>query len=328
KSAVQIAGGYVDPNPLSSLNDNGHNYFLSKNPYVLNSYAAFGEANYSLTDDLKLTGGLRWTDDRKHFLIVPSWLVESGWGYPVRAAVDQEWNQLTGRAVANWTPKLDFTDQTLVYGSYSHGYKAGGANPPGAIYTSHDQINGVPTSVNPTHPLTFQPEFVDAYELGTKNTLLDGGLTLNGDVFFYNYKGYQISQIVDRTAINLNFNATVKGAELETTWEPVPGLKFNFSGGYEGTRIDNGQSAVDLMDRTAGHNDWYVVKPFVNESSNCIFPAYVAQWFILGSPVVSGNAVSYCAYAYLLHDDPLTQLPYVANPTVNASGDPPNRSCA
>ena len=56
-----------------------------------------------------------------------------GWGYPVAGVVDQQWDELTGRAVANWTPKLDFTDQTLVYGSYSHGYKAGGANPPGAV---------------------------------------------------------------------------------------------------------------------------------------------------------------------------------------------------
>ena len=48
---------------------------------------------------------------------------------------------------------------------------------------------------------------IEAFELGTKNTLLDGALTLNGDIFFYNYKGYQISEIVDRTSINLNFNA-------------------------------------------------------------------------------------------------------------------------
>ena len=61
------------------------------------------------------------------------------------------------------------------------------------------------TDVIPTHPLTFKPEFIDAFELGTKNTLLDGALTFNGDVFYYNYKGYQISEIVDRTAINLQF---------------------------------------------------------------------------------------------------------------------------
>jgi outer membrane receptor protein involved in Fe transport len=64
--ATTIAAGYVDPNPISHLNNNGHNYFLSENPYVLNSYAAFGEANYNVLNDLKLTAGLRWTDDQKH----------------------------------------------------------------------------------------------------------------------------------------------------------------------------------------------------------------------------------------------------------------------
>ena len=105
---------------------------------------------------------------------------------------------------------------------------------------------------SPIHPLTFKPEFIDAFELGTKNTLLDGALTLNGDVFYYNYENYQISEIVDRTAINLNFDAHVKGAELEATWEPLPGLRFNFAGGWEDTAIAKGESAVDLMDRTAG----------------------------------------------------------------------------
>ncbi len=48
---------YIDPNPISSLNNQGHNYFLSQNPYYLNSYAGFGEIYYNLTNDLKLTGG-------------------------------------------------------------------------------------------------------------------------------------------------------------------------------------------------------------------------------------------------------------------------------
>ncbi len=49
---------------------------------------------------------------------------------------------------------------------------------------------------------------MDAFELGTKNTLLDGAMTFNGDIFYYKYQNYQISQIVDRTSVNLNFNAT------------------------------------------------------------------------------------------------------------------------
>ena len=88
-------------------------------------------------------------------------------------------------------------------------------------------------------------------------------MTFNGDVFYYNYQNYQISQIVDRTSINLNFNANVKGAEVEATWEPIPGLRFNLAGGYEDATLANGSQAIDLMDRTAGHADWMVVKPFV-----------------------------------------------------------------
>ena len=264
-------GVYIDPNPLSQINGEGHNYFRSENPYDLSSYAGFGETYYRIAPDLKLTAGLRWTDDQKTFYDIPSWTFLAGGSYPVEGIVRQEWKEWTGRAVANWTPKLDFTDQTLVYGSYARGYKGGGANPP----TPEADFADAELSI--THPMTFAPEFVNAYELGTKNTLLDGALTLNGDVFYYDYKGYQISQIVDRTSVNLNFDAKIKGAELEATWEPLPGLRFNFAGGLEDTRVNNGQSAIDLMDRTQGMAGWMVVKPFPSETSNCILPTNVVR---------------------------------------------------
>ncbi len=302
---------YIDPNDLGHVNRQGHNYFLSQNPYVLNSYAGFGEAYYDVLSDLKLTGGIRWTSDHKHFIDIPSELLVTGYGYMPTGEVDQQWNQLTGRLAANWSPKLDFTDQTLVYGSWAHGYKAGGANPPGAVLFSY----GAGVSGVPVHPLTFKPEFIDAYELGTKNTLMDGGLTLNGNVFYYNYTGYQISRIVDRTAINDNFNATVKGAELEATYEPIPGLKFNFAGGYEDSRIKDGQSSVDLMDRTAGHPGWILMKPFVTQPSNCIFPEYVVEALLLSDhPNNLGNfSVSACGVYGHPGVDPVTQGIYHYN---------------
>ena len=71
---------YIDPNPISSLDNQGHNYFLSHNPYTLNSYAAFGETNYNIASDLGLTAGLRWTDDRKHFIDIPSELITTVMG--------------------------------------------------------------------------------------------------------------------------------------------------------------------------------------------------------------------------------------------------------
>jgi len=325
--------GYIDPNPISNLNGNGHNYFRSQNPYILNSYAGFGEAYYNVTPDLKLTGGLRWTDDQKHFLMIPSMLLVRGWGYQVQQVVDQEWNQITGRAAVNWTPKLDFTDQTLMYSSYAHGYKAGGANPPGATLLKNGKTDY--GAYQPVHPLTFDPEFIDAYELGTKNTLLDGALTLNGDVFYYDYKGYQISQIVDRTSININVNAKVHGAEVEAGYEPVPGLRFNFAGGWEQTRIDNGQGAIDLMDRTAGNPNWVVLKPTITRASNCIIPAYVVSEAVASGDQYAifhgvnggtsiGNLTSACETAYEGGFDPLTGATYTHMPTVvnTASGLP------
>ncbi len=197
---------YIDPNPLGQIDGQGHNYFRSENPYKLNSWAGFGEVYYQVTPEVKLTGGLRWTDDKKTFVEYPSEVLFAGEGltqYCVVAnpqcqdgIVVQEWKEWTGRFNATWTPKLDFTDQSMVYASYARGYKGGGANPPGMV------PNNLQSSSNVTHPITFDPEFVNAYELGTKNTLLDGAMTLDGDVFYYDYTGYQISQIVDRTAIN------------------------------------------------------------------------------------------------------------------------------
>ncbi len=307
--------GYIDPNPITSLDNQGHNYFLSQNPYNLNSYAMFGEAYYNITKDVKLTGGLRWTDDQKHFVEIPSELLTRGYGYPVTGVLDQAWKEFTGRFVANWTPQIPFTDQSMFYASYAHGYKAGGANPPGAVLLvlNEGEIS------NPAHPATFKPEFNDAFELGTKNTALDGGLTLNANVFFYNYKGYQISYIVDRSAVNLNFDTTVKGAEIQATWEPMPGLKFGFAGGYEKTRLADGSQAIDLLDRTAGNPNWHLVKPFPTQASNCILPNYVIA-MMLRPDINQLLLPEACATSYNLYQDPVTRAGYTSSPTVTDNG--------
>ena len=328
---IGLGCGYIDPNPLADIDGQGHNYFRSENPYRLNSWATFGEAYYQVTPDVKLTGGLRYTDDRKSFDLIPSWTLILGQGYPVEGTINQEWKEVTGRFNASWTPKLDFTDQSLFYASYARGYKGGGANPPGVIpIPGFVPGTDLSSPSNQTHPLTYKPEFNNAFELGTKNSLLDGEMTLNGDVFLYKYQNYQISQIVDRTSVNLNFNATVRGAEAEATWEPVPGLRFNLAGGYEDATLDKGSQAIDLIDRTAGNSDWIVVKPFVTETSNCIIPKYVINEILAGNdPDTAISTICLDSYTgrYIKSDgsvgyyDPITAQPYVPNPDpVNLPG--------
>jgi outer membrane receptor protein involved in Fe transport len=317
---------YIDPNPVENLNDLGHNYFLSKNPYKLISYAVFGEAYYNLTEALKVTAGLRWTVDKKEAPRIPSWVLgPDALGYAVTEVVDQEWREPTGRLAVDWKPDLSFTDQTLLYASYAHGYKAGGANPPtyGIVMYCSTCGNNLAvqdrfSQISSTHPKTFDPEFVNAFEVGAKNTLLDGRMTLNLAGFYYDYTGYQISQIVDRSAVNSNFDATVWGLEVEADWRPLENLRLGFKGGYENTKVADGEHAIDTMDRTAGHPGWTIVRPFPTFPSSCILPTalylppggsiFGTQLWGLGSPNGGGNGG--CELAYVLGLDPGTERPY------------------
>lgn len=272
---------YIDPNPVGVGPGDGHNYFRSSNPYRLRSFGAFADVSYRLTSNLKIIAGLRDTDDRKSFDQIPSQLLLgtspllSGFvdrGYPSVGTVNQHWNRVTGRAGLEWKPDLAFTDKTLIYATYSRGYKAGGANPPGVGFGTATGGYGDPTAFSAVPPLpsTYRPEYVNSYEIGLKNTLLGGKLTVDLTGFFYDYTDYQVSKIVDRSAYNENFGATVWGLEFETVWHPVPPIRINANLGYQRTRLKDGSRSIDVLNRTQGNSDYVVVKPFVQLPSNCV----------------------------------------------------------
>jgi len=281
---------YIDPNPLGSIDGEGHNYFRSRNPYSLTSWAGFGEVYYQVVPDVKLTAGLRYTSDHKTFTPVPTQLLLSSYlttggmvdrGYPALPDIKQHWGEVTGRLNVQWTPDFDFTDDTMLFASFAHGYKGGGANPPGIGFSKADFAGLGPYVQILPYPQTFKPEFINAYEVGTKNTLGDGAITLNGGFFYYDYKGYQISQIVARTAINQNFDAKVWGGEFEGAWEPFPGFRLNAAAGFQGSRVNDNQYSIDMMDRLNGHEDEYtILKPFVLLPSNCVAKKSVVEQYI------------------------------------------------
>ena len=308
----QSACVYIDPNPLESMNGEGHNYFRSKNPYELESWAAFGELYWNISEDVKLTAGLRYTDDSKHFTPAPSQLLLGpsilgggtvARGYPEEAPIDQGWQEWTGRLVLDWKPDLAFTDETLVYGSYSRGYKGGGANPPRPGFAGPDDIQALidaglldedgqqvlenfPTML-PILQLTaveygdtFEPEFLNAYQIGTKNTLLGGGLQFNATAFYYSYTDYQVSQIRDRTAVNENFDATAWGLEFEMMFTPSRDLQLIANLGYLDTEIADGETSIDIMNRTQGNPNYTLVKPWMQLPSNCVIPTRVAEYWV------------------------------------------------
>src|SRR3546814_757071 len=63
---------YVDPNPIDQINGEGHNYFRSKNVVQTRSWALFGEAYWNVSDDVKITAGARYTNDKKTSTPIPS----------------------------------------------------------------------------------------------------------------------------------------------------------------------------------------------------------------------------------------------------------------
>jgi iron complex outermembrane recepter protein len=239
--------------------------------FGLKSYGIFGEAWVQATDRLRLTGGLRYSNDRKRQVArVPilSWAVPHGLtdanASPFLVAFDADpsrpgnqpyndasarFSEVTGRFVVDY----ELTPTNMIYASYSRGYKSGGINPP------IDPIFNVPA--------TFRPEIINAFEIGSKNTFWGGILRLNASAFYYDYRGLQLSRIVARTSVNDNTDATIYGLEAEAVVRPDPALLLNFSASYLRTKIKDLQ-LIDPRDVSGGRSDTVIIKDLTN-ASNC-----------------------------------------------------------
>lgn len=139
------------------------------------SYAGYGQGTYKLADDTKLSVGLRYTseergvtDANKQVYIIPLNVTVPS----TTADVSKQFKKLTYRV------SLDhrFSDQVLAYASYNRGFKSGGY-----------------TASAPDRP-PYDPETIDAFELGLKTNLLDNRLRINAAGFYYNYRDVQVQR--------------------------------------------------------------------------------------------------------------------------------------
>ncbi|WP_010124354.1 TonB-dependent receptor [Sphingomonas sp. KC8] len=175
------------------------------------SYAIFGQVSWrpsALDGKLELTGGLRYTLDYKTIFIDNTPPTPNVTGH-------QDFTNLSWLTSVNYK----FTDDIMVYGRVSTGYKGGGFNP------RTSSKNG------------FDPEKVLAYEAGIKAEWFDRRLRTNLSLYRTNYKDRQINQFASgsggATSIILNAGkAVVQGVEFEGTAVPVDGLTFSGSFGY------------------------------------------------------------------------------------------------
>lgn len=258
-----------------SIDGTGRNYFRSVSPYNLESKALFGEGYFDATDDLTITVGLRYTDDQKSQQVVPSVLFTpttvipaDGAGVPT-GVLEADFQETTGRIGADWAPDLNFTDDSLFFASYAKGYKGGGINPP------------QPAGSN-LFPEFFDPEFVNAWEVGTKNTFADGTQQLNLTGFMYDYQGYQITQIVNRSSVNFNVDAELSGLELEYLWTPANNWLLTANVGFLSAKVKD-TYGIDVLDRTNGRSDLIALKNGANYA-NCVITSAGYEAILTNAP--------------------------------------------
>ena len=201
------------------------------------SWAVFGQAEVSLTDALTLIAGVRYTDDQKD-LDVTGFAFDFGLG--VLNILDTQPSVDTDNVT--WKLGLDFqlSDETLLYGNVSKGFKSGSFNTTGLTENAGAQPVGEEEVIN--------------YELGWKTTLFDGLAKFNGAFFYTDYSDLQGTQSVATSANGLTTalvtigDAEIYGAELELTVVPTESLDLLFAAGWLESELDVSGPDVNGLD--------------------------------------------------------------------------------
>lgn len=130
--------------------------------------AVFGDVNWRLSPTLRLNLGLRYTRDTKDSVTAATSDIP-GFGIDPPQTASKSWSATTGRIGLDW--KL--SPRTMVFGSLSTGYKAGGVVPNYEAAKPFD---------------IYKPEKLTALEVGQKTTFANDGGLFNLSVFHYDYK--------------------------------------------------------------------------------------------------------------------------------------------
>ncbi len=176
-----------------------------------NAFALFGQVSYEPVDRLRLTGGLRYSYEKKNF----AYRIFSGSTEVDNAQPSASWTA--------WTPKLgvdyEVSDDVMAYASATRGFKSGG----------FQLGDGKP----------FLPEYLWSYEVGLKSTLLDRRLRANLSAFYYDYTNLQVVQYINGVASTTNAGqATIKGIEAEFMARPTERITLTSTLAWLDARYD------------------------------------------------------------------------------------------
>ncbi|MDH5176477.1 MAG: TonB-dependent receptor, partial [Gammaproteobacteria bacterium] len=199
------------------------------------SWAAFGQLEYRITDDVALIGGLRYTDNKTDMTqVFLNTVPEDALGFTGGLAYPKE---TLKKQPVSYTAKVtwDVGDASMVYAGVSNSFKGG---------TFNSGFGPVPAPV-----YTVKPEDLTSYEVGFKSESSNGRNRFSGAAFYYDYKDMQAFQYKNLNQLLFNADATVKGAELEWTGLPVDALEISAGLGFLDTNVK------DIVDRNGVVSD-------------------------------------------------------------------------
>ena len=221
------------------------------------SYAAFADASFDLTEQLKISAGLRYTHDdktgtvfRRNYTGIRSPVFGNTAAVPglirTNYTNDRSFKKLTPRVSISYKP----VENINIYASYGQGFKSGGFDMRGdAVFT--------PTTVD-----GYNSETIDSFELGLKSALLDRKLFANFAVYKSTYKDQQVTIQAPNIfggVVSFVDNAgrgEIWGAELELRAVPSPNFSMNAALGYTNadykeflTFIGGGTTPVDVANQ-------------------------------------------------------------------------------
>ena len=174
------------------------------------SYAGYGQLTYDVTSQLRVTGGLRYTNEKLSGSGSTVLRQNGAQVAEIPVPADRTTiNKLTYRGAIDYR----FSQSVLSYVSYSRGYKSGGYN------------------LIPFTAPAQRPEIVDALEAGVKTDLFDRRLRLNAAAFRYWIKDPQVQLIRAGSIVLSNAeSATVKGFEFDA--EAAVTAELSLRGGF------------------------------------------------------------------------------------------------
>jgi iron complex outermembrane receptor protein len=224
------------------------------------TWAVFGDFTYDLTEQLSVSLGGRYTNDKRNATVIRKNL--RGGASPALGGAGVQFGALTSdfqgeKTFKEFTPRASVSfepdDNNTFYASYSKGFKGGGFDPRGLSTAAPDlNGNGVREASEIFEYFLFDPEKVNSYEVGYKASLFDRRLRLALAGFYADYKDVQVPGSVGAvvngipTFVGVTTNAgaaTFKGLEAEvlaTLFRGAGGSRLNFAGtlGYLDAQYD------------------------------------------------------------------------------------------